>query len=434
MMNRLVNSANKYLKEYEEEIKIDEAVQGEWVEKAYDLVDEGLISRTDLYEIFLKYIGGNERDEFLEHIVRHYELSEGDYEDVYDLIDLIGEESAFDEMIRWLSNDEIKDALEMNELIFDEEEELNEGSPQKLKRYETPKDIPGVRGASAIGWKYDTNGNPVVVVELIKDGKGRNKSIQLASIEDGEQFESELKNDKELGKNLLNNLKDNLNKKDIKEEEELSDTDEETVEESSNYYSKELNRLNPIHTLKMQFRDEDTQTKWMDLNSESIDALETYLNAYKLILKDNTDTDTVEESSDEKETPKFRTVKITYDSGDEVTTDMSGKLTDEEIYDYFKVGRVFNIGSSEDKMVKVKKVDILENKNNRSVFDKHQEKIAIKTLKMSDEGANIMGGMTKQEARDFLKKIGYSEKQIQKLDEDITTESFLLRNANRFIV
>jgi hypothetical protein len=39
-----------------------------------------------------------------------------------------------------------------------------------------------------------------------------------------------------------------------------------------------------------------------------------------------------------------------------------------------------------------------------TVFDKHQIAIAKKTLKMSDVGARIMGGMTKDEAREILKK------------------------------
>ena len=34
-----------------------------------------------------------------------------------------------------------------------------------------------------------------------------------------------------------------------------------------------------------------------------------------------------------------------------------------------------------------------------SVFDQHQLAIAAKTLRMSDVGAMIMGGMTKDEAR-----------------------------------
>jgi hypothetical protein len=52
------------------------------------------------------------------------------------------------------------------------------------------------------------------------------------------------------------------------------------------------------------------------------------------------------------------------------------------------------------------------------VFNKHQKAIALKTLKMNDAGASVMGGMTKAEARVFLKdKCGYSDEQIKKLDE-----------------
>lgn len=37
-------------------------------------------------------------------------------------------------------------------------------------------------------------------------------------------------------------------------------------------------------------------------------------------------------------------------------------------------------------------------------FDKHQLRIARHTLKLSDVGAMIMGGMTKEEARQIIKK------------------------------
>ena len=42
-----------------------------------------------------------------------------------------------------------------------------------------------------------------------------------------------------------------------------------------------------------------------------------------------------------------------------------------------------------------------------SIFDKHQLKIAKDTLRMSDAGANIIGGMTKQEAKEFLYDHGF---------------------------
>lgn len=39
-----------------------------------------------------------------------------------------------------------------------------------------------------------------------------------------------------------------------------------------------------------------------------------------------------------------------------------------------------------------------------NTFDKHQIAIAKKTLQYSDVGANIMGGMNKEEARAILAK------------------------------
>lgn len=59
-----------------------------------------------------------------------------------------------------------------------------------------------------------------------------------------------------------------------------------------------------------------------------------------------------------------------------------------------------------------------------SVPERHQLKIAKDTLKMSDSGAKIMGGMTKKEARTFLKKHGYSDNAIAKLEEEQLTEKY----------
>ena len=47
----------------------------------------------------------------------------------------------------------------------------------------------------------------------------------------------------------------------------------------------------------------------------------------------------------------------------------------------------------------------------------HQKKIAIKTLKMPDAMAGVMGPPTKAQARAILKKFGYSAKRIAKLEE-----------------
>lgn len=55
-------------------------------------------------------------------------------------------------------------------------------------------------------------------------------------------------------------------------------------------------------------------------------------------------------------------------------------------------------------------------KKELSVFDKHQLKIAKDTLKLSDVGARIMGGMTKEEARNLLFCMGWSQQKINSLE------------------
>jgi len=44
---------------------------------------------------------------------------------------------------------------------------------------------------------------------------------------------------------------------------------------------------------------------------------------------------------------------------------------------------------------------------NADIFQSHQIKIAKQTLKMSDIGASIMGGMTKDEAKEILNRHRY---------------------------
>lgn len=56
----------------------------------------------------------------------------------------------------------------------------------------------------------------------------------------------------------------------------------------------------------------------------------------------------------------------------------------------------------------------LNKRDHKDPFFKHQLKIARATLKMSDQGAFIMGGMTKDEARAFLKKYGLKESRLMK--------------------
>jgi len=70
---------------------------------------------------------------------------------------------------------------------------------------------------------------------------------------------------------------------------------------------------------------------------------------------------------------------------------------------------------------------------NLNVFQKHQFSIAKKTLKMSDVGASIMGGMTKDEAEKFLYSIGYTQNQIDRLKENKKQEAVPVERNTRVV-
>lgn len=48
-----------------------------------------------------------------------------------------------------------------------------------------------------------------------------------------------------------------------------------------------------------------------------------------------------------------------------------------------------------------------------TVPEQHQRKIALDTLRLSEAGASIMGGMDHQQAIQFLKSIGYQDDDLR---------------------
>ncbi len=61
---------------------------------------------------------------------------------------------------------------------------------------------------------------------------------------------------------------------------------------------------------------------------------------------------------------KLREVKVLFDDGNVIHTNMAAHLTDKEIYNYYKKGRVFNLGKGEkDYLSKVKDVKIISGVN-----------------------------------------------------------------------
>ena len=55
----------------------------------------------------------------------------------------------------------------------------------------------------------------------------------------------------------------------------------------------------------------------------------------------------------------LRTIKVTYSNGTVITTNMAAHLTDEEMLNYFKVGRTFNIGNVSDNLQTVVSAEII---------------------------------------------------------------------------
>ena len=54
-----------------------------------------------------------------------------------------------------------------------------------------------------------------------------------------------------------------------------------------------------------------------------------------------------------------------------------------------------------------------------TVPERHQLRIAKQTLRMHDAAAAIMGGMTKEEAREFLRSIGWTLEQITTAESEV---------------
>lgn len=57
----------------------------------------------------------------------------------------------------------------------------------------------------------------------------------------------------------------------------------------------------------------------------------------------------------------LRVVQVSYDNGHVITTSLNSKLKKSEIHEYFKIGRIFNIGlNGEDLLCKVTSINIIQ--------------------------------------------------------------------------
>lgn len=84
-----------------------------------------------------------------------------------------------------------------------------------------------------------------------------------------------------------------------------------------------------------------------------------------------------------------------------------------------RIGKVI----SESMVVGIGAVGVMRELKARTTPEKHQEQIALKTLKMTPAMAAVMGGMSVDEAVKFLKRIGYTAQEINKLAGETITEA-----------
>src|SRR5574343_1942320 len=82
----------------------------------------------------------------------------------------------------------------------------------------------------------------------------------------------------------------------------------------------------------------------------------------------------------------LRSVRVTFDNGDVITTDMAASLSDADIKSYYAIGKVFNLGSADkDLLAKVQNVDILE-----SVFAHTADSEAVENMPKYKQNSNIL--------------------------------------------
>lgn len=70
-------------------------------------------------------------------------------------------------------------------------------------------------------------------------------------------------------------------------------------------------------------------------------------------------------------------------------------------------------------------------KNTDDPLFSHQYRIAKDTLRLSDAGAKILGGMTKEEARDFLIRAGWSGRRVKKFENYTERSSYEMGRNDR---
>ena len=52
----------------------------------------------------------------------------------------------------------------------------------------------------------------------------------------------------------------------------------------------------------------------------------------------------------------------------------------------------------------------------KNCIENNKKRVSIKTLKMTDTAVFILGGISKKYARDFLTKIGFTDRELKRIE------------------
>jgi len=136
----------------------------------------------------------------------------------------------------------------------------------------------------------------------------------------------------------------------------LNATKGDIIEEKSDYdFHTEFSKSMSSYMKVNQKEAEKWLRKYYPKSGDVVNVVSAQMGTdYKKVLDAVVANKKLAESTEDSETTvieesKLRSVKVTYGDGTVISTNMAKDLTDEEIKNYFKVGRKFNIGGKFDK-------------------------------------------------------------------------------------
>ena len=186
--------------------------------------------------------------------------------------------------------------------------------------------------------------HPYSADQKLSPTKGMGDGAEYVVNKKGEKLSYDVKKGKESGQ-----FGDNVAEKDVDDEfEDVKLTETEMVIENMLHFDDDM----------------ENKTSNNDAYGKAFDSMEGEEESKKgkfSISKAINEMDSILDSLYEEDKKELRSVKVTFDNGDSLTTSMAAHLSDEDIKKYYATGKSFNLGNGDkDKMAKVSNVEILK--------------------------------------------------------------------------